>query len=261
MVANRMRVVELSVGSLSAYIAIIEGQPGGLRNVFRGQQNAEWSLQPGLYRIEDTNIHSATMEESYGSLEAQMVSRFFEQGLPYLPAIKRGFTNDRILAQHFGVPTSLLDWTLDPLVALYFATENLQSDNDAAIFMLAPDASYDPEYFDASRGRQLPHTAAAIYPPAIDRRIPAQKSIFTVHPYGDPTARFVPLDQRSALGGLYITGTQQNRGFAKIIIPGLLKRSFRHLLHGMGVDQRNLFPGLEGVGADIARRARAGALL
>lgn len=255
-----MRVVELKDGTLSAYLATVEQQPGALRNVFRGQQDATWSLQPGLYRIENTNIHSSTVQESYDFFEAQMVSKFFEQGLPYLPAIQRGFTNDRILAQHFGVPTRFLDWSLDPLVALYFATENPRSDTDAAIFMLAPDAVFNSENFDRVRGSLPRYTAASISPPAIDRRIPAQKSIFTVHPYGDSTSRFVPLDSRPTLGGIYMTGTVQKQGFSKIIIPQRLKYNFRHLLHGMGVDQRNLFPGLEGVGADIARRAHAGLL-
>lgn len=252
-----MRVVELQKAKLSSFMEIIENQPGGFRNVFRGQGDASWNLLPSLYRIDASVFAAASMEESYQFFESDLLHRFFDQGFPYLPPIKRGFTNDRILAQHFGVPTRLLDWTLDPLVALYFATENQSNQADAAIFMLAPDAHYKSDYLDHKAARSNSFTAALIDPPAIDRRIPAQKSVFTIQQYGPAEKEFVPLNLRSDFGGHYHnSGMESVRGFAKIVIPGNMKRYLRHLLHGAGIDQRNLFPGLDGVGGDIARRAR-----
>ncbi len=63
--------------------------------------------------------------------------------------------------QHHGLPTRFLDWTENPLIAAYFATEN-SYDNDVVL--------YAPSY---------------IHP-----RIIAQKGVFTVHK--NPT---VPLDR------------------------------------------------------------------
>jgi hypothetical protein len=51
------------------------------------------------------------------------------------------------------------------------------------------------------------------------------------------------------------------RGFAKIIIPGHIARYLRDILLGFGIDRRNLFPGLDGVGMDIGGRARTGHIL
>jgi hypothetical protein len=49
-----------------------------------------------------------------------------------------------------------------------------------------------------------------------------------------------------------------SRGFAKIIIPQSLKRLLFERLLDVGIDRRNLFPGLDGVGADTAARAKCG---
>ncbi|WP_080857524.1 FRG domain-containing protein [Agrobacterium deltaense] len=252
-----MKTVELNQSSLASLFSLIEAEPGKYRHLFRGQSNAEWGLVPSLYRIQDIGIGAETLEKAYDFFEVQAVERFFNEGLPYLPPIARSYSNDRILAQHFGVPTRLLDWTRDPLVAAFFASENWHIETDAAIYMILPDARYLPEQVRSLGG----HQAIALTPPAIDRRIPAQKSMFTFHPYGDSNQPFVPLNERPDMGNQITTSNGIERGFAKIVIPYRLKRHIHQTLLGLGYDRRNLFPGLDGVGADIAARARAGQML
>lgn len=46
------------------------------------------------------------------------------------------------------------------------------------------------------------------------------------------------------------------RGFAKIVIPQILRPLLRGQLLEMGINRRNLFPGLDGVGAYIADGTR-----
>lgn len=252
-----MRLHTLTDASLGAFLTVIESEPGGSRHLFRGQADSEWNLVPSLYRFKNVNIGAESKEKAYDCFETMFLERFFREGLPYLPSLERGYSNDRILAQHFGVPTRLLDWSHDPFVALFFAVQDWQQNCDAALFMILPDAHYRPEDV-CSLG---PHKIISIAPPAIDRRVPAQKSVFTFHPYGDPHGLFVPLDKRDEMGNQITDNKNQlTRGFAKIVIPRGLKRHLFHNLLQAGIDRRNLFPGLDGVGLDIAARMQIGML-
>ena len=251
-----MRSVALTTHSLADLLRIVEGQPGGYGHLFRGQGNASWGLTPSLYRIQQVPVAGGSMESNYDTFEEMALAHFYREAIPYLPPIPRSYSNDRIVAQHFGVPTRLLDWTRDPLVAAYFASVSGNEEADGAIFMLLPDAHYLPEHV---RGPG-PHQAIAFEPPAIDRRIPAQKSVFTFHPYGASGLPFVPLDQRD-IGNWITTDGPNVRGFVKITIPALAKQTLHSTLIKLGIDRRNLFPGLDGVGADVAERVRFGGIV
>jgi hypothetical protein len=243
----------LQTGSLAALFTLIEQLPGAQGHLFRGQSNAAWHLIPNLYRM-TPNIQAGSIADNYDTFEAELIHRFFQEGLPYLPAISRSYSNDRALAQHFGAPTRLLDWSEDPLVATFFAVEKWDTATDAAVFMIMPEARFRPENIKSFNSLQ----SIAFRPPAIDRRIPAQRSIFTFHPHEPQDQPFVPLDMRSNIGGQVGNPGGVVRGFAKIVIPQALKRALFNRLSHIGIDRRNLFPGLDGVGADTAARARTG---
>lgn len=90
--------------------------------LFRGQSNFDWGLVPGVYR--DNLFYSERL------LINEALHRYpieFENYDKFSALVKM---------QHYGLKTRLLDFTENPLVALYFACAEKNEDNDGALFIL-----------------------------------------------------------------------------------------------------------------------------
>lgn len=90
--------------------------------IYRGMADAEWKLIPSLGRCSDLSIGQ----------EFNLVNSF----LALRPEAFQGLnTNFEILSkmQHYGLPTRLLDFTTNPLIALFFACNEFVGAKDARI--------------------------------------------------------------------------------------------------------------------------------
>lgn len=101
---------------------------------FRGQTTAEWSLTPSYHRIQNP----------YKGMEVD----YFEQFRQIASSSPKAFQLDKwgwlTLAQHHMLPTRLLDWSTQPLIALYFACQQPsdptfdKNDTNGAFYILLP---------------------------------------------------------------------------------------------------------------------------
>jgi len=95
--------------------------------LFRGVPSSAFSLVPSIGRVE------AKDGISHNRFEKEVLAELRRRAHPYLPNVPRTPIEWVCLDQHHGVPTRLLDWTTNPLVALFFACEN-HPENECAVY-------------------------------------------------------------------------------------------------------------------------------
>jgi hypothetical protein len=253
-----------SLGDLIDRVTPVEPDPssGRLRDtgVYRGTLFGQQPLLTSLDRLGgDSPPHTK------GGLEEHILRNFVRYSRPYLAMTPANEWELLVIAQHHGLPTRLLDWTYSPLVAAYFATLPAPAlEAVPAIWRLDwkrvhhrfefPDLALLIQDLDDLFGQEKPfspwalfrgklgrHFACMIEPPSLDARIVAQSAVFTL--CSDRTQSFDHFLEEHGLGD----------ALTKFVIPRERVPHFRAQLELVSVDERRLFPGLDGVTAQMRR--------
>ena len=97
-----------------AYISQLQAANEGSneRFFFRGQSNKNWDVRPCLFRENNLTIESDIISEACARAPFEFGGRSAFERLTKL--------------QHYGLPTRMLDVTLNPLVALYLRVQNVK---------------------------------------------------------------------------------------------------------------------------------------
>lgn len=197
----------------------------GKKRLYRGVSDRAHRLIPSLGRVKALQVLD---EDERVAREQELLDGFRKYARPYFESGLPDEWELLAIAQHHGLPTRLLDWSRNPLVAAYFAVES-QSGTDCCIYthtinrFTSIDAVPDPYSIETTMTVEMPH---------VTRRITAQSGVFTVSE--DP---FTALDD----------GEESGLDIGRHVIPFALKGDVLLRLHQLGVNSATLFPSAEGI--------------
>ena len=98
----------------------------GSNFIWRGAANADWAMHPSIVRAYIDRHGDVPMEPKLREFEAAVLQEARDWGLDWHESGGRLSALELLAAlQHFAVPTRILDFTFDPLIALWFAVDAL----------------------------------------------------------------------------------------------------------------------------------------
>jgi FRG domain len=189
-------------------------------DIFRGVLDSKYELIPKLGRQQLGFLRGLVVAEE------RMLSLFKNHAIPYLQKSDISIWELLAIAQHHGLPTRLLDWSRNPLVAAYFAVE-VEASCDSAVYVLKGQTFIDIESASPFAQKEV----SKYIPLHITPRITAQSALFTVHP--DPTKAL------------------NSPSVEKLVIQASFRRELKKILYRYGIHRAALFPGLDGLAAHI----------
>jgi len=241
------------------------------RHWFRGHPKIYKYLNPRIFR----NIYR---DEFYQKMRPDYEYSVIEQFKLVTPSLYSNIPGKEddlewlVLMQHYGVPTRLLDWTENILIALYFAVKDFP-DDDGEIWTLYPLAlnkngsdfwgmptlknpflQYLAKEVNYKEDNKLelvkkleltgiPKYPVAFYPVLNFVRMVVQSSTFTIHPFPK--------------NGNHIEDIlEEEKYLFRYVIPAKYKKNLLQNLNSLGIKNYKIFPDLDHFAQDIISESK-----
>ena len=219
-----MAIENVIVESVGQYINLFNSLED--TEFYRGVADSSFSLIPSVGRFNITDIKRQVQ------FEQALLNDFKLKSLMFIKEEPKNDLEWLFLAQHHGIPTRLMDWTFNPLVALFFAVEN-ELEKDAAVYCAFPSSGITPESLLSSPEGIFNTQMQAIHmvPSRNHTRYQNQNGLFTFHP--DPRECNI------------------KNIVKKVIIPATVKDSMKWKLRKMGISKAHIYGNLDGLSYDI----------
>ncbi|WP_010325189.1 FRG domain-containing protein [Marinobacterium stanieri] len=227
----------VKIESLEQYVGVITSleRQHVSQWFYRGHSDKDYKLVPSLYRL------SSVKKEAFSDwpqLESYLIESFKREALQHLDKEPSTDQDWLVLAQHHRLPTRLLDWTISPLIALYFAVEN-EFDIDGDVWALGIHSfnNCHPVGSLFSQRVGLHDSGLIVYPNQIDKRVINQSGVFTEH------QNETPLNDSDEYNDLII--------FKRFRVPSCRKKDIKYQLYEMGIHESFIYPSLDSVSARL----------
>lgn len=209
------------ITNLETYLGLLYDFPETL--FYRGQASTEFKLIPSIGRFGKEGQEQILLQ-----YEREIFEDFKRKYSMYTDVRPKNDMEFLFLAQHYGLPTRLLDWTYNPLIALYFACCS-EMNKDGVVYQSYPFSHmvYDPAKHDVLAFGDF----TFLVPNLTDVRYKNQNGLFVLYP--EPWR-----DNFTYLS-------------AKFIIPAASKANIMNKLSKIGVNQAFIMPSLDSLCKDI----------
>lgn len=244
---------------------------------------ADQKFDPKIGRCRSSFLYRGMPSVSYGLLttlqrncghkqsliEKSILRNFAKYAVSEDPQLNESVWRQMVIGQHHGLPTRLLDWSYSPLVALHFATAEKDlaqmEERDCVVWKidieeihdllpkryrqrLEKERAYlftvgmleeltkDLENYDSDMGDS---SMVLLEPPSIDQRIINQYSYFSVTP-SDIVCMEAFLEKNT-------------KHTMRYVISKDVRWQVRDMLDKVNMNERSMFPGLDGLTAWIKR--------
>jgi hypothetical protein len=242
-----MKTVNFTRGTPDEQIEDVVGFLTQVREVCKGQwyfrghrDDARQQLKPSVGR--DFSYAGHTIRFSREQ-EHNLLYRFRRHAYKHYDRILTEW-EALFLARHHELPVRLLDWTTNPVVALFFASTYEMTDEarDGALWAIKrrEDGVQDIDVFDSSKSPLEYKGIKLVYPFYPTPRLTEQSGIFTLHE--DPWT-----DLDTLAGQTYPEEELDLEELKRWLVPGQKKKSIIQELERLAINTRTLFPDLDGL--------------